>query len=264
MKQNILTLITSSYGGGAERLVLDQMKLYDQSKFNLYVITFRPGQLEDGFKKTNATYHCLHTKSRLSLSTLIKLSKFIKNKNIKLIHAHLVEPEIYAVLLKILNPRVKLIITKHNTNDFRKKFGWRIIGKLISMFANRIICVSNEVKRFSLKYEKIKSNKILVYPNGINTKEIRKVEGVSKLRKELELNQKDFVLGIIGRLTKQKGHIILLKAIELLKDKIPNLKLLIIGDGELIKKLEQEVIKRGIGDKVKFLGFRNDIKELYT
>ncbi len=69
MKQNVLTLITSSYGGGAERLVLDQMHFFNQKQFNLHVITFRPGQLEKDFKNTSDVLwiiRCYHgVRSRL-------------------------------------------------------------------------------------------------------------------------------------------------------------------------------------------------------
>ena len=263
MKKNILTLITSSYGGGAERLVLNQMKFFDSNKFNQHVITFRPGQLEEEFKKTNAIYHTLNINKKPSLKLLIKLNRYINKNKIHVLHVHLIEAEIYVPFLKILNPKLKIIITKHNANDFRKKLHWRLIGKLVSLFVNKIICVSKEIKKFSCKYEFINKRRIIVFPNGIDTKNIRKNINSNK-RKKLGLSSKDFIIGVVGRLTKQKGHIFMIKAAEILKKKIPNLKVLVIGDGELEKSLKLEVKKRRLNQFFIFLGFRKDTLELYS
>lgn len=264
MKKNILTLLTSSYGGGAEKLVLTQMQTYNKEKFNLHVITFRKGQLEEEFKNTLSTYSSLNTKLKFSLAAVLKLDCYIKKNNIQLLHVHLIEPEIYSVPLRILNPRLKVIITKHNANDFRKKGGWRIINKIISLFADKIICVSEEIKRFSIKYEFVNKKKVVVCANGIDTTEVKRIKDDTKLRKKLGLKADDFVIGIIGRLTPQKGHIFLIRAVELLKQKIPNLKVLVIGDGELKEVLVEEVTRRGIRDRIKFLGFRHDAREIYS
>jgi glycosyltransferase involved in cell wall biosynthesis len=139
-----------------------------------------------------------------------------------------------------------------------------MVGKTISLFADRVICVSNEIGRFSRKYEFINPKKIEVYPNGIDTKKLIKIKNHLLLRKKLGLNKNDFVVGIVGRLTKQKGHIFLIKAVELLQNKIPNLKVLVIGDGELEVSLKKEVIKRGLQNQFKFLGFRHDTQDLYS
>jgi hypothetical protein len=102
MKRNILTLLTSSYGGGAERLVLNQMNLYDRDKFNLHVITFRPGQLEEDFRNAGVKYCSLNVKQKLSLSALMGLNRYIKKNRIELLHAHLIEPEVYTVPIMLM------------------------------------------------------------------------------------------------------------------------------------------------------------------
>jgi len=264
MKKNILSLLTSSYGGGAERLVLNQMNLFNFKEYNFHVITFRQGQLEKEFRKTKAKYNTLNTKFKFSILTLLKLNNYIKKNKIEIIHAHLIEPEIYSFFLKILNPKLKIIITKHNANDFKKKLLWGLIGKLTSICAEKVITVSGTIKKFSQKYEHISQKKIVVYPNGTNTSKIKRIVNSSKIRKRIGLKKDEFVVGVVGRLTKQKGHIFLIKAAEILKNKIPKLKIIIIGDGKLKDSLEYEVEKRNLSNIIKFVGFRHDIKEIYS
>lgn len=264
MKKNILALLTSSYGGGAERLVLNQANMYNSKEFNFHVITFRPGHLEKEFSKSKAKYSTLNTKFRFSITALLRLNSYIKKNKIEILHAHLIEPEIYAMLLKILNPKLNVVITKHNANDFRKSLFWGLLGKLTSVCAENVIAVSGTVKRFSVKYEHISPKKIVVYPNGTDTSKVKRAKNAIAVRKRLGLKNNDFVVGIVGRLTEQKGHILLIKAAELLKNKIPNLKVIIIGEGELRDSLQYEVEKKKLENNIKFLGFRHDIKEIYS
>ncbi len=265
MNKNILILLTASFGGGAERLILDQMKYYDRNKFNLHVITLKRGNLEDTFANINGVnYLCLNSKRKISLKTIKELLRYSKEKKINLIHTHLFLPDMYGFLIKILMPKIKLISTKHNTSEFRKKIHWGLLDKLFSLPANEIITVSKSVKRFISKYEFIPSHKIKVIYNGIDVSRFNEKPNFSQLKEELQIRDGNFVVGIVGRLTKQKGHKYLLKAVANLKKKIPNIRLLIIGVGKLMSELEKYAQELKIKENINFLGFRNDMPKLYS
>lgn len=262
-KKNILILITSSYGGGAERLVLNQMKLYKKESFILHVITIRKGNIENKFiREGGKLYHSLNVKKGFSLVALWKIVKYIKRNRINLIHVHLIEAEIYAFIVKIVCPKVKVIVTKHNANDFLKKISWRLIVKILSLMEDKIICVSNEVYKV---FSDIISNKdkMVVYYNGIIIKENKKKSWI-KTRDKYGFSNGDFIVGIIGRLTKQKGHTLLIEATKVLKEKIPNLRVVIVGDGELREKLQCYIEKNQLKNKIYFLGYHKDIIPIYS
>lgn len=69
-----------------------------------------------------------------------------------------------------------------------------------------------------------------------------------------------------GSLIPVKDHFMLLKAVELLRDRGVNLVLYLAGDGELRPRLEQEVSLHGLNDRVHFLGLLSHaaLMELYT
>ena len=261
-------MLTASYGGGAERLILDQSRFHDRDKFNIHIITLREGNIENEFRKLKSVkYLCLNVPKGFRLSALFKLISFIRKNKIKLVHAHLIEPEIYTVPLKIFIPGLKIITTKHNANEFKKKRYIGLLCKITSIFADKIISVSDEIKNFSIRYEFIKPDKILVFYNGIDIqkyKKIKSAEKLSEIRKKYGLKDNDFLVGIVGRLTKQKGHNILIRAAELLKDKISNLKIMVIGEGELRQSLVKEVSKRGLQEKLLFTGHVDDMKKIYA
>ena len=50
-KKNLLVLLSSVSGGGAQSLVRAQMKYYNKKKFNVYVVSLRPGSMYESFKR---------------------------------------------------------------------------------------------------------------------------------------------------------------------------------------------------------------------
>ncbi len=82
------------------------------------------------------------------------------------------------------------------------------------------------------------------------------------VRKEIELDDADIVVGHVARLCEVKNQIFLLRVIKAAIEKNKNVRLLLVGNGEWKEKLEEEVKLLGIGDEVLFLGERNDVEDL--
>ena len=123
----------------------------------------------------------------------------------------------------------KVFVTYHNIYYWLKK-PHRLINKLLSYLTNRIICVSESAKIDSLKTEKITENKFKVIYNGLDPTEFYKDNNLRIVtRKEYGYSENDFIIGNVGVLSVRKGQIYLLKAFNEVKDKYPDLKLLITG-----------------------------------
>jgi len=262
MKINVLILITSSYGGGAEKLVLEQITQKSNS-INYFIATLRKGNIESEFKKYHQ-YICMDTKFKLSIKTILLLNKYIRKHKIKILHTHLLEADVCGFLIKLLNPKLKLISTRHSSNDpLRKKAFMKLTSNLLSINFNKIIAVSKDVQKFLITQEKIPQNKIKTIYHGTDPRQFKKQKNKQTL-KELNLSENNFIIGIVGRLSKEKGHKYLLKAISTLNKKIRNIKLLIVGEGKLLSELKKYARKQGIKQNVLFLGFRKDMPNLYS
>ena len=83
-----------------------------------------------------------------------------------------------------------------------------------------------------------------------------------EIKKSLNLKSDDFVVLMIAELNKNKNQIQLFKAMELLKDKYPNIKVLCAGDGGMMDELKGEIASMGLDNNVFMLGFRQDINDL--
>jgi len=62
----------------------------------------------------------------------------------------------------------------------------------------------------------------------------------------------------------EKGHATLFQAVERLKHRIPELRVMIIGDGSLMSRLQSEAERLGIEDRVIFCGYQPDVGDLLS
>jgi glycosyltransferase involved in cell wall biosynthesis len=107
----------------------------------------------------------------------------------------------------------------------------------------------------------LSSSKLTVIPNGVDVAALSAgIGGRSRIRDELRLLPAEFVWLAIGRLLPQKDYPTLLQAFKSLAD--DQTRLLIVGRGPLLEKLQQQVQQLGIASQVTFLGVRYDIGAL--
>ncbi|MCD4811906.1 glycosyltransferase [bacterium] len=119
--------------------------------------------------------------------------------------------------------------------------------------ADQIIRVNKE----SIKDLKKYNENVMFLSNGFNSG-LFIPKSLFEARKELKIGQKQKVLLTVGYLEKYKGHIHLVRAMKVLRDKysMGNLKLFLIGDGTQRDVLEAETKKLGLSDNIEFLGAR--------
>lgn len=123
--------------------------------------------------------------------------------------------------------------------------------RLVTLFANKIICVSEANKRF-LKALNIRK-KIYVIYNGINIDNFTNIRVERDFRKEAGFNNGELIVTSIGSLIPRKGIGILIKAAKNVIDEIPQARFVIIGGGDMDKylKLTEDL---GIKDRVMLTG----------
>ena len=99
--------------------------------------------------------------------------------------------------------------------------------------------------------------------NAVDKNEIAGGNGSLNIAEKLNISSDDFVIGVIGRLSKEKGQEFLLEAISLCKHECPDLKLLVVGDGPDREILSALSIKLNLENNVIFCGHQKDMKSFY-
>jgi len=180
--------------------------------------------------------------------------------NYDLVHTHLIHADLYGTLAAKL-ARVPIILsTKHNDDAFRRHPFLAFLDRLASKFANKVIVISNSLRRFFVEVEGLDSGKIIRIYYGLDAAElgVHKLGG-SSVREEFGIAADAPLVGIIARLDPQKGHAYLLTAFAKVAEALPGARLLVVGDGHLRRDLERRARELGIAHQAIFTGWRDDV-----
>jgi glycosyltransferase involved in cell wall biosynthesis len=122
--------------------------------------------------------------------------------------------------------------------------------KKIKLSGLRSIAVSKAVKDHLVKDLAIEAEKIRVVYNGIDSDEFLAREG---RKNDRGFKDSDFLIGILGRISEEKGHFLAVDALSELISRYPNVYLLISGKGRLESKLKAYIDDKGLEKRVRFL-----------
>ena len=197
-----------------------------------------------------------------------KLNDLQRLYSYDIVHVHTPIASIYGRLLKIKHNNIKTIYTAHGYHFFKggSKLGWLLyypIEKVMARLSDAVININSE--DYKITKNKLKPKKCyFVNGVGIDLKKYRKLseDMISSIKERLGLKANDFVVLMIAELNKNKNHIQIINAIERLKDKYPNIKLLCAGDGENINYLSEQIISKDLQNSIFMLGYRQDINNL--
>ena len=221
----------------------------DIKKINLFRSNFILEGNADGFIKSRFYMILIFLKSLIPLTLLIRRNKY------DYILCHLITSLPIFITL-FTNKKIKTILNiagYPKLNFFRKNF-WKLFGNNIY----KIICPSNETK------ELIKMNRIFaedklikICDPHINIKLFNKKK--LKINYETKL-PKEYIV-CVGRLTKQKNFLFLVNSFDKILSIRPNLKVVIIGEGEERQKLETAIKNKKLSDNILLYGYKENIYE---
>lgn len=225
------------------------------------------GLIRDGVNIYDIPF-CRNPLSLNNLKAFKELMKIQKKNNYDIVHVHTPVASIYGRLLKLRFRKLNTIYTAHGYHFLKKgpKIGWVLyypIEKIMAKLTDITININKE--DYEITKNRLKPKKCyLVNGVGLDLSKYKPLseEEIYKKREELGIKKEDFIIIMIAELNRNKNQIQLIKAMELLKDIHPNVKALLVGEGEKLSELKEEVINKHLEDNVKFLGFRNDINEL--
>ena len=202
-----------------------------------------------GFLKSRFTYIIIILISIIPLTILLK-----KNKPDYFI-AHLLT-SLPLVLFNLLKIKTKLVlrISGHpKLNFFREKLWIKSRKKIF-----KVTCPTNELLKDLVDLKIFNSEKIELLPDAIiNLKEIIDTQKIDNSDRFF-IENSDFFLAA-GRFTLQKNFLFLVKEFKKFCNQRPNEKLLLIGEGELEEKINDEIKKNNLQNNIKIIGFTDNI-----
>tara|TARA_Y100000816_G_scaffold152478_1_gene108604 strand:+ start:1252 stop:2385 length:1134 start_codon:yes stop_codon:yes gene_type:complete len=240
-KNKIETKIINSVGewdnlsGSARFLNLSKFKIYK----------FLP---QGGFIKSRITYIIIFLFSFWPLQRLLK-----KEKPDYLVVQLITSLPLFLKLLFNIKTKLILRISGYPKMNFIRKLFWKLVSKKIHKITFPSKDLYLDFKRLKIFDEKKMS---VLYDPIISYKEVIKSKKDIIISKNLI--DKDYIL-CIGRLTKQKNFSFLIDNFSILRKKFRDLKLVIVGEGELRKDIENQINKLNLNSVVKLEGFQSNV-----
>ena len=253
-KVKILYLINKKAQAGAQNHLQELMRGLNTEAFEAKLITLR----ELGIKRVYGIS---------GVMGLIKLIKYMKNNQSDIVQSYLFSENILGVIAaKIAG--VKWIITGRRDTGLLMQGKWQHIlaYRLTNRWVDKIVCVSEAVKKVVLAKERAPIGKLEVIYNGVDVDVFRPqtTDRRQQIKTNLGMKEGEFVVGIIANFSWIKGHQDFIKAANFVLKEIPNVKFLLVGDGPLKESCQLLVSSSHLKDKVLFLGSRQDIPELLS
>ena len=259
---SVLFALTQPVRGGVEEVVLALARRLDPGEFRLALAA--PAPLLEAFAPDLAgvpiELEAVEAESWRRRDEIARLSAFIARFKPDIVNAHLFRSTAVAAPLARWHG-ARVVETYHGREGWRRGLlgGSFLPDRLVSRLVDRVIAVSEAARAFLISGKGYDPRKIVVVPNGRDLSVFRPGAGGQAVRKELGIDRATPLVGVIGRLEEQKGHVYILEAWPSVLAEFPDARLLLVGDGSLRGALDRRAQELGIAGSVLFAGFRSDV-----
>jgi glycosyltransferase involved in cell wall biosynthesis len=259
----VLHLLVTMPVGGAEDLVAAIVRGLDPQRFLVSIATL--GQLGPvGYELRDQGYDVasleLDTKRTSVWRVAGAVRRFLQTHHPDILHTHLYHPNLYGRVGALGLGLSGVVAAVHNSY-IRVKFHRRVWNFLLAWATDRVLVGSPQIWQDVRHYDGVPASRLGLMPYGISLAELD--TPLSREAARERLGVKGLVVGAVGRLEDQKGHIHLLAALPELRWEIPDLVVLLVGEGRRRDDLRRQVEDLGLQDTVRFLGTRRDLPEIY-
>lgn len=207
-----------------------------------------------------------------NIKALSQMKKLLKDEHFDIIHCHTPMGGVIARLaaVKTRKQGTKVFYTAHGFHFCKggPKINWIFyypVEKYLSRFTDVLETINNE--DYELAKNKFHAKRVeLVHGVGVDDKKFNEepLDEAEKneLKKELGINDGDFVLMYVAELINRKNQTMLIEAMKDIISKIPNCKLFLVGKGVLEEKYKKEIEINGLENSVIMTGYRSDTPKL--
>jgi len=261
----ILHIISSGGMYGAEAVILNMSRTLNEgshaSVLGVFSNSSNPNlQLHEVAVKEGIESHLIPCEGQIDPTVTVSIRKLVALTNAEVIHAHGYKADIYSYFA-LRGSRIPLVSTCHTWYDNNRTV--TLYGKadrLVLRNYTAVVAVSEEVKQRLLKAG-VRGEKIHLIRNGID---LRPFDNASPSLPNAQLEDHPPIVGLIGRLSVEKGVDIFLHAAAHVLAELPSTKFVVVGEGPDRDELESLIDELKLRQSVAMLGRRDDMPSVYA
>lgn len=259
MKIRILHVAQSA--GGVDRYLRMLLKYLDKDFFENIVVLSQDFR-EDDYKGLAIEYVTVKMQRAIGKEdkkSIIEVRKQIKKYQPDIVYAHSSKA---GAISRIANIGLKsrCVYNPHgwafNMNvSANKQRTYMIIEKLLAMYCDKIVCISESERESALKDQICKADKLELIYNGIDIEAYESSANQSIKRADIGIPEDAFVVGMVGRISEQKAPDIFIRAAKKIKINLPTAYFVIVGSGEMEPEIRKYARDNGLADSLHITGW---------
>jgi glycosyltransferase involved in cell wall biosynthesis len=262
------TRVVSGCGGGPEKTILRSPRFIDTQRFKLAAAYLYPRGdpgmcvIRESAKQQGCTLYEIaeaHALDHHAVDAMVELCRDLK---VDIWHSHDYKTNLLGRLIRRIYP-MKLVTTAHGfTRETWRTRLYYHVDNLAMLGYDQVIAVSPKLVSHCAMHG-VNPDRLTYIPNAIDTSEYRRTQTPAQAKAAMGLPPDRFALGVIGRLSIEKG---VDRAIAMLADLVrihPQTELHLIGDGPQRKELEALAMQLGVAGSIRWWGWLSDARPIY-
>ena len=257
----LLTNSTDIFAGGEDYVLI--LARYLARRGHAVFVSANPGHLllqkseESGLTTVPVSY----TGMNRVFAVGSELRASLRSYHIDIVHSNANYDRTAAALATIRTP-VHHVAGVHSSHSIQHNITHWIRNRYGTA---HFVADADSVRDVLIREDHIAPDRITIIPIGVEPGKGPEYETWRRqVRKELGADERTIVIGNVGRLVAFKGQRVLLDAAANIAAKRQDFLVAIVGDGELSAQLLDQAQRLGLEQRVRFLGFRDDLEKLYT
>ncbi|MEE9293571.1 MAG: glycosyltransferase [Phycisphaerae bacterium] len=242
----VMLLVSDLEHGGAQRQVVQLARSLDRSRFHPVVCCLSDHvPLASNLPDPDRDLVIVKRGWRFDATTVWKLARVLKQRNISIVHAFLFDAEVAARLGGRL-ARVPIVIGSERNSDYQRSLIQSICLRLTRGMFDAVIANSRAGKRFVIDTQGVDDDRIHVVYNGVDVNEFRPFDA-SETRRRLGIGEGEPVVGMVASYKPQKNHLMFLQCGRRIAKSIGNVRFLLVGGQLGNESGKTAILKPGTG-----------------
>lgn len=265
----VLQIIGIVAGGGVEAVIMNYYEHIDRTKVQFDFIVHNDNKI-DITQKVEAMGGKVYKVTpyyKNPIAFMWDIYKVIKRHHYRIVHSNMNTLSAFSLFAAWAAGAPVRILHNHSTSspgETKRNIMKFMLRPFARLFANHYLACSRFAGDWMYGQKMMDSGKVTVINNAIDLKKYAfNLQKRKVLRKKLGVAD-EFVVGHVGRFMYQKNHDFLIDIFAEAHRKIPQMVLLLIGDGPLREGIEEKVRGLNLIENVRFLGVRDDVQDLYN
>lgn len=268
-KIRVAQMIGSVFEGGVESCIMNYFSAIDNSKVTFDFYVDRASKIIDQKKIEELGGRVIITPHYTHIFKYLKFIKeHFKSGGYDVVHANMSSLNfIPLTIAKICGIRVRISHShttssgKDRVHDFFKK----ILRPFSKIGATDLFACSEKSARWLYGNKDFDEGRVYIVNNAINMSRFRFSDETRNIvRKDLGIGDDTLLLGHIGRFCEAKNHKFLLDIFSSVREKHPDSKLILVGEGPLCEETKEYAEKIGVSEDVMFLGSSKTPEKYYN